>query len=100
MQTETSWVAEPDGVLATEIDGLRLVVRPPTEIDGFARFMVLRRVDCGAKKLFTLVASGSEDSVREAMRAAERMAGSYRWAGYDRPSPVPRSLPELFPVRA
>jgi len=62
--------------LATEIDGVRLVVRPPTQEDRFARFIVLRPVPSREGDLFTLAASGTEDNVPEAMGAAERRAVS------------------------
>jgi hypothetical protein len=71
----TSWHAEPNGLLAAEVDGLRLVVRCPTEVDGFARFMLLGRVSRSGGP-FALTASGTAESVSEAMAAAERRAVS------------------------
>ncbi len=64
------WRTEPDGVLAAEADGVRLVVQAPEEAGGTARFLVLRR-DGGGE---ALLGSGTEDDMRAAMKAAARMA--------------------------
>jgi hypothetical protein len=69
----TSWRTEPNGFLAAEVGGLRLVVRGPTKVDGFARFLLLGRVSRDGDR-FALTASGTAESVREAMEAAERRA--------------------------
>jgi hypothetical protein len=75
VQEGISWRAEPNGLLAAEVGGLRLVVRTPTEVDGYARFMLLGRVSRGGGR-FALTASGTAESVHEAMEAAERRAVS------------------------
>lgn len=90
MHEGTHWRDEPNGLLAAEVAGLRLIVRNPAESDGFARFMVLRRVPCRNNDLFALVASGTAESVREAMGAAERRAASCE---PDRRPSAPRPLP-------
>lgn len=86
MYEGTCWRDEPNGLVAAEVAGLRLIVRNPAESDGFARFMVLRRVPCRGGDLFALVASGTAESVREAMGAAERKAASCET---DRRPPIP-----------
>ena len=87
MQARTSWHAEPNGLLASEVDGLRLVVRAPTKVDGFARFMVLRGTCRSGGDPFALIASGTAENVGEAMGAAERRAASCE-AGRHRPAPA------------
>jgi hypothetical protein len=77
----TSWHAEPNGILAAEVGGLRLVVRTPTEVGGYARFLLLGRISRGGGG-FALTASGTAESVREAMEAAERRAMSCIYARF------------------
>ena len=98
MQERTSWHTEPDGLLAAEVDGLRLVVRGPTEADGFARFLLLGRVTRRGDH-FALTASGTAESVCEAMEAAERKAMSRArarsaatWSGSEGWHPTARPL--------
>ena len=67
------WRAEPDGVLAAEADGLRLVIQAPEEVGGPVRFLVLRRA--GKEDRHAPIGSGVEESVGNAMEAAARMAG-------------------------
>ena len=64
------WRTGPDGILAAEADGLRLVVQAPEEVGGAARFLVLRRDGEGD----AVLGSGTEGNVRAAMVAAARMA--------------------------
>lgn len=68
---EDIWRTEPEGVLAAEIDGLRLVVQASKETNDQVRFLVLRRE--GSGKPLSIIASGTEESVRAAMQAATRM---------------------------
>ncbi|KAA2212003.1 hypothetical protein [Teichococcus oryzae] len=75
MHEATNWWTQPNGLLAAELDGLRLIVRGPTEADSFARFMLLDRVSRDSD-LFALTASGTAESLGEAMEAAERKAMS------------------------
>jgi hypothetical protein len=56
-----------------ETERLRLVVYPLHTPGGYARFLVLRR-NPEDVAIHVLVASGSEESVPAAMRAAERAA--------------------------
>ena len=67
------WRTEPDGSVAAEVGGYRLVVHPPERAGGPARFLLLRlggRDDDPP----ALVGSGTEADVRTAMRTAARMA--------------------------
>jgi len=66
------WRAEPHGILSVEFHGFRLTVQAPAKAGGLVRFMVRRRATCDAHE--TLVGSGHEENVRDAMTAAERMA--------------------------
>lgn len=69
------WRPEPDGAVSAQAGTLRLVVHPRTP-GGYARFLVLRRpgdADDGTTGR-ALLASGSEEDVSAAMRAAERAA--------------------------
>jgi hypothetical protein len=70
MRHHSLWRAEPDGVLAAEADGLRLVVRRPDKAGGAVRFLVLRN-DSGGQ---AITGSGTEESIQDAMNAAVRMA--------------------------
>ena len=66
------WRAEPDGTVAAEVRGHRLVVRLPEHAGGPVRFLVLRRKgDDGPQ---ALVGSGTEPDVHTAMTKAARMA--------------------------
>ena len=69
------WRAEPNGVLAAEIDGFRLVVQAPEEVGGLVRFLVLRRESEGD----TIIGSGSKETVQAAMGAAVKMAERLLW---------------------
>ena len=82
------WHTEPNGALAAEIDGVRLVVQGPAEVGGYVRFTVLRR-QYRQGSLLALIGSGTRESVGEAMSAAERMVGSCRKHGPRRPVPTP-----------
>jgi hypothetical protein len=64
------WKTEPDGTLAAEVDGLRLVVQAPKAVGGMAHFLVLRRHEMGE----AIIGSGTEANVRAAMKAAVKMA--------------------------
>lgn len=69
------WCPQSDGAVSAEAGALRLVVHPPAP-GGYARFLVLRRAggaggDAAGR---ALLASGSEEDVPAAMRAAERAA--------------------------
>jgi len=66
------WRAEPDGAVAAEVRGYRLVVHLPEQAGGPVRFLVLRRK--GDDGPDALVGSGTEADVRVAMRKAARMA--------------------------
>ena len=69
------WRTEPNGVLAADDGrGLRLAVGLPTVKGGSAEFRVSRR-DAAGNEL--LVGFGNEASVRDAMRAAARMADKF-----------------------
>jgi hypothetical protein len=70
MGHQSVWHTEPDGVLAAEADGLRLVVRKPSRVSGAVRFLVLRVEG----EHHSIIGSGTEESVRGAMDAAGRMA--------------------------
>jgi hypothetical protein len=66
------WRTERAGVLSAEICDFRLLVQAPGEGGGVVRFLVLRR---GTAELSdTLLGSGTVETVRAAMAAAERMA--------------------------
>jgi CheY-like chemotaxis protein len=78
------WCPEQDGTVTAEIGTLRLVVRPHTP-GGYARFLMLGRSESTASG-HALLASGSEENVAAAMRAAERMA--VRMASFHQPSAV------------
>ena len=66
------WRAEPDGTVAAEVRGHRLVVRLPEHAGGPVRFLVLsRKGDDGPQ---ALVGSESEPDVRTAMAKAARIA--------------------------
>ncbi len=66
------WRSEPDGSVAAEVRGHRLVVHLPERTGGPVRFLVLRRMgDDGPP---TLVGSGTEADLRTAMAKAARMA--------------------------
>ena len=71
MGYQSIWRTEPEGVLAAEADGFRLVVQAPCRAGGAVRFLVLR-IDGDHH---AIVGSGTEESVRGAMDAAVRMAG-------------------------
>ena len=66
------WRTRPDGTVAAEVRGFRLVVRLPERAGGPARFLVLRRN--GGDGPHALVGSGTEPDVRTAMGKAARMA--------------------------
>jgi hypothetical protein len=66
------WWTEPNGDLAAEANGLRLAVRAPERSDGAVRFLVVRRD--GDEQPQEILASGTEDDMRAAMKAAVRMA--------------------------
>lgn len=66
------WRTEPGGGLATEANGLRLSVHAPESLNGAVRFLV-SRPDGGAASR-GLLASGTEENARAAMRAAVRSA--------------------------
>lgn len=70
------WWTEPDGVLASEAGGFRLVVRA---VDGWVRYLVLRQPGGAVVRPPGLLASGHEHDARAAMLAAERTAA--RMAG-------------------
>lgn len=65
------WHTEGRGVLSAEINSFRLAVQAPERVGGAVRFMVLRRETSDGQEV--LIGSGSEDNVRSAMTAAERM---------------------------
>ena len=67
------WRTEADGSVAAEVDGFRLVVRPPERAGGAMRFPVLRQGE-GEDGPPALVGSGTEPDLRTAMRMAARMA--------------------------
>ena len=65
------WRVGPDGILSAESGGLRLVVR---KAEGCARFLVLKDgADAEQPCPACVLASGTENDVRAAMEAAERM---------------------------
>jgi hypothetical protein len=66
------WHTEPDGILATEVGGYRLIVQAAEHDGGSVCFLVLR--GGGAEDTLALVASGTEANVRTAMKAAAQMA--------------------------
>ncbi len=66
------WRTEPRGILSAEVDGVRLIVQAPEKAGGPVRFIVLCRETVGQSEI--IVGSGTEDSVLDAMAAAERMA--------------------------
>jgi hypothetical protein len=70
MGHQSVWRTGPDGVLAAEAGGLRLVVHSPCRVSGAVRFLILR-VD---GEHHSIIGSGTEESVRGAMDAAGRMA--------------------------
>ncbi|MHB0728479.1 hypothetical protein [Roseomonas chloroacetimidivorans] len=70
------WRTEPDGVLTADADGFRLVVHKPKEVGGHVHFLVLRREAKGEPH--SIIGSGSEENVRDAMKAAARMVERYR----------------------
>jgi len=86
MQREL-WKTEPNGILSSEVGGLRLVVQAPEQAGGPVRFLVWRRATNGG--LGTLVGSGSETGVQAAMTLAEQMADRCRGFG-TRPVPISR----------
>ena len=67
------WRTEPDGSVAVEVGGYRLVVRLPEQAGGPVRFLVLRRGERDDRPP-ALVGSGTESDLRTAMRSAARMA--------------------------
>jgi hypothetical protein len=73
------WRTDRAGVLSAESSDFRLLVQPPEEVGGAVRFLVLRRGSGGLSD--TLAGSGTKESVRAAMGAAERMAE--RCEGFD-----------------
>src|SRR5690348_9916658 len=64
------WWTEPDGVVASELNGLRLVVRFSDEGNGTAQFTVLRP----SGKEWALAGLGNSPDAVSAMRSASRMA--------------------------
>jgi hypothetical protein len=64
------WWTEADGVVASELNGLRLAVRFSDEGDGKAQFRVLRP----SGKEWTLAGLGNAPDAVSAMRSASRMA--------------------------
>lgn len=66
------WHREPDGVLAAEADGFRLVVQTAEKVDGLVRFLVLRRETKDGQ--YNILGSGTKEDVGAAMKAAEQMA--------------------------
>lgn len=97
MRHHTLWRDEPDGALAAEADGLRLVVRRPDKAGGAVRFLVLRNDSQG----LAITGSGTEESIQDAMNAAVRMAERLLaqpfGAGLDRPPPGPHQPPRHGP---
>ena len=67
------WRREPDGSVAAEVRGHRLVVHLPERMGGPVRFLVLRRAE-GDDRPPALVGSGTEADLRTAMTKAARMA--------------------------
>jgi hypothetical protein len=66
------WRTERIGVISAESCDFRLIVQTPEAVGGPARFLVMRR---GTAELSdALLGSGTEETVRAAMAAAERMA--------------------------
>ena len=72
-----AWHTGPDGTVAIEVCGYRLVVRLSERAGGPVRFLVLRRE--GDDGPHALIGSGTEPDVRAAMTKAARMAD--RFAG-------------------
>ena len=68
------WRTEPDGSVAAEVDGLRLVVLAPERRGALVRFHILRRQG-GEDGPHALVHSGTEPDARTAMKRAARIAG-------------------------
>jgi hypothetical protein len=68
------WWTEPDGVVASELNGLRLVVRFSDEGNGPAQFMVLRP----SGKEWVLAGVGNAPDALAVMRSASRMAECLR----------------------
>jgi hypothetical protein len=66
------WRTEPNGSLTAEVDGLRLEVPAPASPGGAMRFLVIRRE--GDEQSQEILASGTEEGPRAAMKAAARMA--------------------------
>lgn len=67
------WHTESGGLLAADTPGLRLVVQAGPGRDRTARFIILRRLE-GSVGPAAMIASGSKESVRDAMLAAEQVA--------------------------
>jgi hypothetical protein len=63
------WRTESGGVLSAEVGSLRLVVK---KTESAARFLLVRH---RGDDQHPLLASGTEDDVRAAMEAGERMLG-------------------------
>lgn len=70
------WRTEPDGVLTADADGFQLRVHKPKEVGGHVHFLVLRREAEGEPH--SIIGSGSEENVGDAMRAATSMVERYR----------------------
>lgn len=75
-----SFHTEPNGILAAEIDGYKLLIQAPGHSDGDWAYTLLRR-QYGIGSLFGLVGSGVEESLAKAVHAAERLAGDVIVAG-------------------
>jgi hypothetical protein len=66
------WHTEPNRALTAEVEGFRLLVEVPTNVDGSARFLVIRKEN--GKHRHGLIRSGYSENVRVAMETAERLA--------------------------
>jgi hypothetical protein len=73
------WRMECPGVISADSGDFRLRVQPPEKVGGAVRFLVLRRRTAELPE--ALIGSGTKDTVRAAMAAAERMAE--RCTGFD-----------------
>jgi len=71
MAQQILWRTEPGGVLAAEVGSLRLIVK---RTESAVRFLLVRH---RGDDQHPLLASGTEDDVRAAMEAAERMLGRF-----------------------
>ena len=69
MAQQLLWRTEPGGILSAEVGTFRLMVK---KTDERVRFLFVMRRGGGQ---YPLLASGTENDVRAAMEAAERMLG-------------------------